>query len=121
MKKSHTSSKNGKVPVICRIESDPLHNLQQNLKASLQAAGVEFEDKFPEYKPHVTLAWADDNIEDKRIPIVEWGAHELVLWGGDDGDRKLIITFPFSLKVASLPKRVLARYVGKSSLRDSPP
>lgn len=121
MKKSATSPRDGKVPVICRIESDALHTLQQNLKASLKEAGVGFSDKFPEYKPHVTLAWANDNIEDKRIPTVEWGAHELVLWGGDEGDRKLIITFPFSLKVASMPKRVIARYVGKSSLRGSPP
>jgi len=118
-KTSPKSAKDGKVPVICRIESDSLHRLQQNLKVSLKAAGVGFSDKFPEFKPHVTLAWADANIEDKRIPTVEWGAHELVLWGGDQGDRKLIITFPFSLRMASMPKRVIARYVGKSSLRDS--
>jgi 2'-5' RNA ligase len=121
VKKSKTSPLDGKVPVICRIESDALHTLQQDLKASLKEAGVGFEDKFPEYKPHVTLAWADDSIEDKRIPTVEWGAHELVLWGGDKGDRKLTVTFPFSLKVASMPRRVLARFVGKSSSQDSPP
>ena len=120
-KNSPKSARDDKVPVICRIESDPLHMLQQNLKESLNAAGVPFEDKFPEYKPHVTLAWNATAIDDKRIPTVEWGAHELVLWGGDEGDRRVVITFPFSHKTAALSKRVGARYVGKSPPWGSPP
>ena len=109
------------VPLICHVDSDELHDLRDRLCASYDAAGIQYSKKFPEYLPHLTLGWGKEQVADQRIPTVEWGAHELVLWGGDDGDRRVVITFPFSLKVASMPRRVLARYVGKSSLQDSPP
>lgn len=119
-KVSKTSSKNGQCPIICRVDSDELHAMRVKLCASYDEAGVAYDKKFPEYKPHVTLGWADAEIEERRIPTVEWGAHELVLWGGDSGDRRVILTFPMSLKITA-SRRVVARYVGKSLLRDSPP
>lgn len=85
------------VPIICRVDSDALHELRERLVASFDSLGVEFNRKFPIYKPHVTLSYAEDEIEEFTIPTLEWGAHELVLWGGDEGDRKLIVKFPFSL------------------------
>jgi hypothetical protein len=95
--------------------------LQARLLAAYDTAGIKYENKFPEYKPHVTLAWAEDNIEEHRIPTVEWGAHEMVLWGGDEGDRRVIVTFPFSLKTAAMSKRVASRYLGKFWPSGSPP
>lgn len=89
------------VPVICRVDSDPLHELRAKVCRSYDVHGVEYSKKFPEYKPHVTLAWAEDEVPERRIPTVEWGAHELVLWGGDSGDTRLVMTFPFSLDEAS--------------------
>lgn len=84
-------------PVIARVESDPLHDLREALVASFNDAGVDFNQKYPDFKPHVTLSYAEEPVEEFRIPTVEWGAHELVLWGGDDGDKKLVVTFPFVL------------------------
>jgi 2'-5' RNA ligase len=87
------------VPIIARIESEPLHQLQAALKAALKKHGVAFSDKYPEYKPHVTLAYLQDGEApaDIQIPPVTWGVGEVVLWGGDTGDNRLIVTFPFSL------------------------
>lgn len=99
------------VPIICRIDSDPLHDFRANLAAAFDTAGVAYNNKFPDYSPHVTLSYADEMIEEMRIPTVEWGAHEVVLWGGDDGDRKIIVTFPFSLEtVHEAGVRVASRY-----------
>jgi 2'-5' RNA ligase len=94
------------VPVIARVESDPLHDLRERLVKAFEEAGIEFNNDYPLYKPHVTLAWGDEEIEDEqRIPTtIEWGAHELVLWGGDDGDKKLTATFPFTLKTEIPPE-----------------
>ncbi len=53
-----------------------------------------------------------------------WGAAEVTLWGGDDGDRRLSMVFPFTLRpsqpppedrvktarVAALADRLLARF-----------
>ena len=99
-------------PIIARVESDALHDLREELAKSFNDAGVEFNQKFPDYKPHVTLAYSPEPVEDMRIPTIEWGAHEVVLWGGDNGDRKLTVTFPLAL--APLDKtaaRVAERYL----------
>jgi 2'-5' RNA ligase len=98
------------VPIIARVESDALHALRTQLQETYERLGVAYDNKYPNYKPHVTLSYAELEIEEFRIPTLEWGAHELVLWGGDEGDRKLVITFPFSIadKTAS---KVLDRYV----------
>lgn len=85
------------VPIIARVDSDALHELRKRLEASFTSREVFFNQKYPIYKPHVTLSYAENEIEEFAIPTLEWGAHELVLWGGDEGDRKLIVTFPFSM------------------------
>lgn len=98
------------VPIICRVDSDPLHELRKAIAAAFDEAGVDFNKKFPEYKPHVTLSYAEEEVEEQRIPTVEWGAHELVLWGGNEGDQRIVITFPFSLE-PELVERVAQRHV----------
>lgn len=102
-------------PIICRIESDALHDLRDKIKAAYDAAGIEYSNKFPDWKPHVTLAYntePEGDFDEQRIPTVEWGAHELVLWGGDSGDDRLIVTFPFALGAPDkAATRVAQRYL----------
>ena len=86
------------IPIICRVESEPLHALQAAIKASFKQHGVPFNDKYPEYKPHITLGYLPaGEPPDQTIPMVEWGVGEVVLWGGDSGDDVLVVHFPFSL------------------------
>lgn len=94
-------------PVICKVESDELLDLCERLKTEFDKAGIEYSKKFPKFQPHVTLAYADKTPEDLTIPSVEWGAHELVIWGGNSGDQRVIINLPFSLKnrTASIVRR----------------
>lgn len=106
-------------PIICRIESDALHDLRDKIRGALDQAGVEFSEKFPVWRPHVTLAYdtePEGDFEEQRIPTIEWGAHELVLWGGDSGDDKLIVTFPLSLGApGKAAARVAQRYLAVRS------
>lgn len=104
-------------PVVARLDSDALHAFRSNLARSLDEAGVEFNKKFPDYKPHVTLAYAPEPVEEFRIPAIEWGAHEIVLWGSDEGDGRLMVTFPFSFgapetdsRTAAIARRVSHRF-----------
>jgi 2'-5' RNA ligase len=112
-------------PIIARVESDDLHDLRQNLVDALTDAGVDFNNKFPDYKPHVTLAYAPEAVEEFRIPTIEWGAHEIVMWGGDEGDGRLTVTFPLALKArdsvtaAAMPRRVAERFMSGAGARDS--
>jgi RNA 2',3'-cyclic 3'-phosphodiesterase len=100
------------VPVICPIESKALHELQAKIRKAYDNSGIKYSKKHPEYKPHLTLAYADEEIEKRSISKVEWGAHEIVLWGGDEGDSRLVITFPLSLDASKTSGRVLQRYLG---------
>lgn len=91
------------VPIIAVVDSPPLHDFRARLIGDLKKAGIEIPERYPAYRPHVTLAYSPDplvhtdNAVDLQIPTVEWGAHELVLWGGDNGDNRVIVTFPLSI------------------------
>jgi 2'-5' RNA ligase len=101
----------GLVPIICRVESEPLRVLQGKVKDAFKSSGIHFSDRHPTYLPHVTLAYDDKPAVDREIPTVEWGAHELVLWGGDEGDRRLTVTFPFTLVGSEkIAQRVAQRF-----------
>lgn len=96
------------VPIICPVDSDQLHDLHTKLCKAFDEAGVEYNKKYPEYKPHVTLSYADEAMEDRRIPQVMWGAHEVVVWGGDSREASIMMTFPLTLD--TIAARVAARF-----------
>ena len=85
-------------PIVCRVESPELHELRTQLRTAFDEVGVEYSDKYPTYKPHVTLSYSEEQMADKAFPHLEWAANELTLWGGDQGDDRLSCTFPFSLR-----------------------
>ncbi len=93
------------VPVIARVESETLHQLWSDLCRAFDTVQLDYSKKFPEYKPHVTLAWADEQPEDMPIPTVSWGAHELCLWGGNHGEGRLLVHMPFALKYKAASAR----------------
>lgn len=100
------------VPIICPVEAPELHEVWEALKASFDAQGVEYSKKYPEFKPHVTLSYAPEPYEAELPVSVEWGANELVVWGGNRGDRRVVIHLPFSLT-----DRVANRYRVASGLQ----
>jgi len=90
-------------PIVCQIDSEPLHALRQRLAEAFDAAGVPYSKKYPEYKPHVTLAYSPDPLVDELFGSysgfspVEWGVHEVILWGGDKGLGEPSESFPLSV------------------------
>jgi 2'-5' RNA ligase len=90
------------VPVIARITSPALHRFRDELCAAFDEAELPYDTKFPEFKPHTTLAFSSDpeTSVDLDIPEISWGAHELMLWGSDRGMGRLVIKFPLSLPMA---------------------
>lgn len=95
-------------PVICKVDSPALHEFRTKVKNALDAAGIKYSNKFPNYQPHVTLAYQEGERDDQPIPRVTWGANELLLWGSNRGTGRLVVKFPFSLpgiKAASTLKR----------------
>ena len=89
------------VPLICPVQSPSLHELQSALKAEFDRLGVGYSNKWPEYKPHVTMSYVGDgSLDEFQQPLpgpLAWTASELVIWGGDDGDEMLSVSMPFVL------------------------
>lgn len=82
-------------PIIAKFESKELLKLNEKLKKALDDADVEYMKTFKDYKPHMTLAYADEEIEDIKIePTAEFFVYEITLWAGDYGDDRLVVTFP---------------------------
>lgn len=100
------------VPVIAKVHSPELHAFRKQLCTCMDGAGIEYDKKYPEYKPHVTVAYAQDPDTEfeLEIPEISWGATELTLWGSNRGTGRLVVKFPLSLpegRVAS--ERALTR------------
>lgn len=81
-------------PIIALVESEELHDLCKKLRRKFKKEDIEFDTTFKDYKPHITLAYADKEIKDIKIDPVEVVVQELVLLGGDHSDSRVFITFP---------------------------
>ena len=83
------------VPVIAKVKSDDLHDMRDKLAKEFDKCGIEFSKIFKDFKPHITLAYAKEPIDKFEIdPTIEFAVQEVVLWGGDNGDDRIFITFP---------------------------
>lgn len=80
--------------IIAPIVSDDLHDLNEKLRKKFDKAGIEFDKKFKEYKPHVTLAYADEEPKKFKIDPLQFAVEEIILFGGDHGDSRIFITMP---------------------------
>lgn len=84
----------GKVPVIARVVSPGLMELQAKMKIAFDELGIEYSKRHPEYKPHVTLTYAEGikSFPDLKIQPVTWRVQQLAIWGGEDGPDDRIAT-----------------------------
>ncbi len=72
-------------PIIIPIQSEELQQVNKNLKKSLDKAKVDYLQTFKNYKPHVTLSYADKEIKDLDMDPLKFEVNEICLWSGDDG------------------------------------
>lgn len=86
-----------KFPVISRVESKELHELRDKLAEAYDDDKIEFSKLHKDYKPHITLAYAESEPDDEEFEHpVEFVVQEIVLWGGDHGDDRIFVTFPLA-------------------------
>jgi len=86
--------KAGKYPTIAPIKSAALMELRARIAVALDEAEIEYSKKFPEFKPHVTLSYDDNEPERRHLETpIQWSCAETVLWAGDDEDDRIVIRF----------------------------
>ena len=75
----------GKKVAITPIESEGLHRLNAKLLEAVEAAGFETPHSFPDFRPHATVAYIDeDTIYGGTVPTGGWKIQELELWGFEE-------------------------------------
>jgi 2'-5' RNA ligase len=80
---------------IIRAESDELHTMRKKLAKEFDKQEIQFDKTYKTYKPHITLSYADKEIEETELESpIEFPVQEVVLWGGDHGDDRIFVTFP---------------------------
>ena len=51
-------------PIIAKVKSDDLMDLNEKLREEFDKCDIEYSKIFKDYKPHITLAYADKEIDD---------------------------------------------------------
>lgn len=91
--------KNG-YPVIGEIKCDLLHELREKVKKLLDKNKIDYDNTFPDYKPHLTLAYCKKKPKNIKLPIkTKIPINQIAIYGGDNADAKIFVNFPFSLGV----------------------
>jgi 2'-5' RNA ligase len=83
------------VPVICPVIGKELKHLHDVLVECCENEGIEYSHRYPDFKPHVTLSYAHDDVSTDTIYPVLWHVCDMVLWGGDETDHRLATSFEF--------------------------
>lgn len=65
-----------------KVMSKELHKLHKSLKAAVKDAGIEIDDHFRGYKPHVTLEYMEPGKEtyDGDVPSGSWTLDSVEIW-----------------------------------------
>jgi DNA ligase D-like protein (predicted 3'-phosphoesterase) len=68
-----------------KIISPDLHKFNKELKKAVKDAGIDIDDHFTGYKPHITLSYMEPprKTYDREFPSGSWVAKEVHLWNGD--------------------------------------
>jgi len=77
----------GRIPVIARLVTPALFALRERVVELLEKNGVEYSKRHPQYKPHVTLSYAQEPVKLQVIKPVRWGAEWMTVWGGEEADQ----------------------------------
>lgn len=85
------------IPIIMPIKSNGLLEVRKQMAKKLDNENLAFSKKWPEYKPHLTLAYSKEEMKDKKIDPIKWKATELSFWAGEDMVNSLYISIPLGL------------------------
>ena len=99
------------VPIKLEVESPKLIKIRKNLAGLLDEKGVQYSQKWPEFKPHITLSYAEKAIKPIKFKPLKILISELCFWAGDWGPTKMVCTFPLEIQIEK--KSVLSKQIIK--------
>jgi len=108
-------------PVIAKVTSDDLHDLREKLAKEFDKSEISFSKNFKNFNPHITLSYADKEVDEFDVDDLEFSIQELVLWGGDHGDDRIFITFPLKGPEKQKHALLLQKAIMFEKLANNPP
>lgn len=112
---SSFSGSEDSVPIIYPVVSPGLMSLQSNLRSEFDRLGLPYSKKYGDYKPHVTLSYADNEefkeFKESKLPTpVVWMVSNMIIWGGNCDDEMLSIDLKFNVsKIEKAASRLVSR------------
>ena len=87
------------VPIIIPILSEDLLNIRNKMAKKFDETDIKYSKKWPEFKPHLTLAYSPKEMEDKKLEKnISWKASEVVLWAGEwQSNPGILVSMPLHL------------------------
>lgn len=87
-------------PFYAEIKSDQLKEIRNKIKKLLDKNKIDYNNNFPDYNPHVTLAYCKKKPKNIKLPYkLRFPLTQIALYGGDEVDSKFFVNFPFTLGV----------------------
>lgn len=88
-------------PVVAKVDSKGIEPLWKAIEKELTRSGVRYDKAFvDDMVPHVTLSFSKKKVKNISFPKIEWQVNSVSLFGGDGGDERIFVTFPFSLGIS---------------------
>lgn len=110
-----SESSDGLRPIIGKVTSKPLQALRALLVEKLADAGVQFKNTFPDFSPHVTLAYqeAGESFEPFDLPIpLKLTVTSVSCLFGEHGDvQQTSVVFPLKRSRKEASRRVVRRWL----------
>jgi 2'-5' RNA ligase len=79
------SEEDGSTPIIVRIVSEELMRFREEVRKSMDKMSIPYSNKWPDYKPHVTLTYTKEKVnQPRRIDAISWDVKEIVVWAGEE-------------------------------------
>lgn len=89
-------------PIIVKVESEDLLKLREKIKKSFDKNKIKYSNRFPEYKPHITLSYSKKEIEPFDIKSNTHTIDEIILWGGSTEDDGIDIKISLKKKAQNI-------------------
>ena len=96
-----------KIPIICRLNTEEIFKFREALKKKLDKAGIEYSNKFPEFKPHITLSYHKEKVKDKSFDKISFEIDSVAIYGGDEGREKIYVECKFGKDIKKSSEHLL--------------
>lgn len=95
--KTYSSFPKGKYgyPIVAQIKNKQVLSLRNEIKKAFIKNDIKFDQKYPDYKPHLTFEYNKKELDETNFNEIAWPINKITLFAGDKNKEQLLVEFPF--------------------------